>query len=470
MYMYDVFISYSRRDTKVANRICKAFDDAGITYFIDRQGIGGAYEFPQVLAEAIISSKIFLYLASSNSYASKFTQSEITFAFNRKDKGSILPYIIDGSSMPISLELVFSAINWRNLEEHPIETVLVDDLLRLLGKERKVYQDKNPHEFLDDRNVIAPDVSMNESPKSSRAKNRKLLLVGVGAILLLVPLCIFLKGSLKNNASSPTPDVMSEINIALSSTEKPGIEDTSNTKGALEDYEISDLMITANGVSFVMKYVPSGYFLMGSESGSAYNDEKPVHKVSLDKGYYIGETEVTQMLWEAVMGNNPSEAKGALHPVEHVSYKDCINFIDSLNKLTGYEFRLPTEAEWEFAAHGGSSEDKFQYSGGDALDNIAWYAMNSEGHSHDIKGKLPNRLGLYDMTGNVWEWCNDRYGAYISSDSLNPHGPVSGKYRVYRGGDCHSDARYSRLTTRGYDESAYRGINVGLRLALDRKI
>ena len=131
---YDVFISYSRKDSEVANRICKAFDEVGITYFIDRQGISGGLEFPAVLAEAIINCKIFLYLASKNSYKSKFTQSEITFAFNKKPEGSILPYIVDGSDLPLSLEFVFSAINWRRMETDPIETVLVDDLLRMLNR------------------------------------------------------------------------------------------------------------------------------------------------------------------------------------------------------------------------------------------------------------------------------------------------------------------------------------------------
>ena len=138
---YDVFISYSRKDSEVANRICAAFDEVGITYFIDRQGISGGFEFPTVLAEAIINSKIFLYLASENSYDSRFTQSEITFAFNEKPKGSILPYIIDGSTMPPALRFVFSNINWRRLEEHPINTVLVDDLLHLLGKKRLIVPD-----------------------------------------------------------------------------------------------------------------------------------------------------------------------------------------------------------------------------------------------------------------------------------------------------------------------------------------
>lgn len=133
---YDVFISYSRKDSDIANRICKAFDEVGITYFIDRQGINGGLEFPKVLAEAIIDSRIFLYLASENSYESKFTQAEITYAFNKKAKDCILPYIIDGSAMPSSLEFVFSAINWRNIENHPIESVLLEDLLGLLKRQK----------------------------------------------------------------------------------------------------------------------------------------------------------------------------------------------------------------------------------------------------------------------------------------------------------------------------------------------
>lgn len=131
---YDVFISYSRKDTAIADKICKTFDSVGITYFIDRQGIGGGFEFPEVLANAILDSKIVLYLASENSYKSKFTNSELTFAFNEKPKNSILPYIIDGSNMPPALRFVFSSINWRTKETHPIETVLLKDILLLLGK------------------------------------------------------------------------------------------------------------------------------------------------------------------------------------------------------------------------------------------------------------------------------------------------------------------------------------------------
>lgn len=133
---YDIFISYSRKDTAIADQICAALDSVGITYFIDRQGIGGGFEFPAVLAENIVNSKLFLLLASKNSYESKFTMSEIVFAFNKKPKNTILPYIIDNSTLPISLEFVFAGINWRNMTDHPIDPTLVDDLLRMLGRKR----------------------------------------------------------------------------------------------------------------------------------------------------------------------------------------------------------------------------------------------------------------------------------------------------------------------------------------------
>lgn len=139
MDKYDVFISYSRKDTVIADRICKALSKAGITYFIDRKGIGGGIEFPLVLADAICESSLFLFLASDNSYKSKFTNNEITFAFNEKPKHSILPYIIDGSELPRHIRFIFAGINWRNLKEHPIETVLVSDLASLLDKKEEVH-------------------------------------------------------------------------------------------------------------------------------------------------------------------------------------------------------------------------------------------------------------------------------------------------------------------------------------------
>ena len=224
----------------------------------------------------------------------------------------------------------------------------------------------------------------------------------------------------------------------------------------------------ANGVAFQMVEVRGGTFTMGatSEQGSdAESDEKPAHNVTL-RDYYIGKTEVTQALWEAVMGNNPSWFKGENQPVEMISWNDCKEFISKLNSLTGKRFRMPTEAEWEYAARGGSKSRGYKYSGSNTLDDVAWYSGISDYETHEVGTKSPNELGLYDMSGNVWEWCSDWYGDYSSSAQTNPKGPDSGTYRVYRGGSWDGDARDCRCSGRHDYGPDYRGSYLGLRLCL----
>ena len=222
--------------------------------------------------------------------------------------------------------------------------------------------------------------------------------------------------------------------------------------------------ITVNGVTFNMIKVDGGTFTMGasSEMTNPDNEEKPTHQVTLSS-YYIGESEVTQALWTAVMGDNPSWFKGDNLPVESVSWEDCQTFIGKLNGLTGKRFRLPTEAEWEYAARGGKGSNHTQYSGGSMIDDVAWYDGNSGSKTHPVKAKKPNELGLYDMSGNVWEWCEDLYGSYSSG---NPTGPDSGSCRVFRGGCCYNGERNCRSSNRGYDSPGYRNYYLGFRLAL----
>ncbi len=226
--------------------------------------------------------------------------------------------------------------------------------------------------------------------------------------------------------------------------------------------------ITVNGVSFTMIAVQSGTFTMGatSEQGSdADSNEKPTHKVTLSD-YMIGETEVTQELWKAVMGTNPSKFSGTQNPVEHVSWEDCQNFIAELNAMTGKKFRLPTEAEWEFAARGGQKSKGYKYAGSNTLSNVGWYEDNSSSKTHPVKQKQANELGLYDMSGNVWEWCQDWYSSYSSSAQTNPTGPSSGSSRVCRGGGCLNNATFCRVSIRYYNTPAYPSGILGLRLAL----
>ena len=225
--------------------------------------------------------------------------------------------------------------------------------------------------------------------------------------------------------------------------------------------------ITVNGVTFNMIKVDGGTFTMGasSEMTNPDNEEKPTHQVTLSS-YYIGESEVTQALWTAVMGDNPSWFKGDNLPVESVSWEDCQTFIGKLNGLTGKRFRLPTEAEWEYAARGGKGSNHTQYSGGSMIDDVAWYDGNSGSTTHSVKTKKPNELGLYDMSGNVWEWCQDRYGNYSSNAQTNPTGPGSGSRLVSRGGSWGDNAWSCRSSRRNSNSLGDRRDCLGFRLVL----
>ena len=242
----------------------------------------------------------------------------------------------------------------------------------------------------------------------------------------------------------------------------PNIPDPNPNTGGTQTF-------TVNGVSFTMVGVEGGTFTMGatSEQGTSdpYDDEYPIHSVTLSN-FAIGETEVTQELWQAVMGSNPSYFKGSNKPVEYVSWNDCQTFISRLNSLTGKNFRLPTEAEWEYAARGGNKSRGYKYAGSNTLSDVAWYYDNSSSTTHDVKGKQPNELGLYDMSGNVLEWCQDWFGTYSSSAQTNPTGPASGSRRVFRGGGWDDDAWSCRVLYRNCSTPTICYSYLGLRLAL----
>ena len=220
----------------------------------------------------------------------------------------------------------------------------------------------------------------------------------------------------------------------------------------------ADRTFTVNGVEFGMMHVEGGTFMMGSNDADAEDDEKPVHQVTLSD-YYMGQTEVTQALWKAVMGGNPSEFKGDNLPVENVSWDDCQDFIGKLNQITGEDFSLPTEAQWEFAARGGIYSKGYKYSGSDDSDALGL-------STHSVGAKQPNELDIYDMSGNVCEWCYDWYGPYSSAAVTDPSGPSSGSNRVLRGGSWASLAAHCRCAFRTYTAPAYTNCFLGLRLAL----
>lgn len=221
-----------------------------------------------------------------------------------------------------------------------------------------------------------------------------------------------------------------------------------------------------DSVLFKMVFVEGGTFQMGSNNGNA--NERPEHSVTLDS-YYIGQTEVTQKLWKIVMGNNPSYFKGDNLPVESVSWYACQDFIAKLNKITGENFRLPTEAEWEFAARGGVKSKGYTYSGSNNINDVAWYYSNSNDRTHPVASKMPNELGIYDMSGNVSEWCQDYPYNYSSEAQLNPIGSKPDPNRMHRGGDFDWDADVCRVISRSHDAAVLADFDKGLRLVLQCK-
>ncbi len=245
--------------------------------------------------------------------------------------------------------------------------------------------------------------------------------------------------------------------------------------------DVESQSFTVNGELFTMVFVEGGTFTMGctGEQGrDCYGDEMPSHKVTL-KDYYIAETEVTQALWFAVMGTTirkqrdrvnsswPLFGEGDDYPMYYVSYEDVEDFILLLNDLTGETFRLPTEAEWEYAARGGQKSMGFRYSGSDNIEDVAWYTENSEGKTHPVNMKRPNELGLYDMSGNVWEWCSDWYGDYGGSAQTNPEGAIAGSHRVDRGGGWFISAKGCRVASRDGVGPTLRSNYIGFRLVME---
>ena len=297
-------------------------------------------------------------------------------------------------------------------------------------------------------------------------------------------------------------------------------EEDENLEEESEDDEMmrpDDLEITVKGVSFVMKPVQAGEFSMGAQRSNgevrtkngyyrpsrnlsslmdswsvlgahltvvsedepeimdvivdtdAHDDEMPVHMVELHD-YYIGETVVTQALWKAVMGENPSHYEGDDLPVEQVSWNDCQMFIQKLNRMTGKRFRLPSEAEWEYAARGGDLSEGLKYPGSNSINSVAWNRDNSKSMTHVVKQKSPNELGLYDLCGNVWEYCSDWYDAtyYETCPLEDPQGPPSGKTRVMRGGSWNHSGKLCRVSLRESTDPEEKNSTQGLRLALSQ--
>lgn len=324
-------------------------------------------------------------------------------------------------------------------------------------------------EFLDDKDSKENQNIKEFKEKLNKNSKRKVpiwlwVIIGlVGGALITIGIMQISssRNSITPMQNTPTSDLVGTIDEPLQEEiVKDSVPFPSLTSGDTQTFNVG-------GVEFSMVYVEGGEFLMGSNDSEASGNEKPAHKVTLNS-YYIGETEVTLDLWQAIMGSTPCEFKGANSPVVNISWDECQIFIEKLNSRTSKKFRLPTEAEWEFAARGGNESRHYQFSGSNSTEDVAWYEENSGGTLHPVKTMQPNELGLYDMSGNVWEMCSDWYDAnyYQNSVSTNPTGPTSGDIRVTRGGSW----SYSRVccgtTVRNYYSPNHGENYLGLRLVL----
>lgn len=438
---YDVFISYSRKDINEVSALIETIraEIPGLSIWFDLTGIESGDEFEEKIISAIDNSSYVLFALSDNALQSQWTKDEIMYAKNTDKK--IVPILLKGASLKGWFLFKFGRVDCIDFSNPLQKEKLLNNLSDWTGKNRSHGTASTPK--ISDDSVTKKSAKSEEFPAKtpSRSVSQR--------TPQPEPLCPCGSGKLFKDCHGKSLSSVSKV----AADNKPQTQDS------------GDFVLKVKGVEYPMVFVEGGTFKMGSDDRDAYSDEKPVHSVILS-GYHIGKYKVTQELWEAVMGSNPSHFKGARRPVEQVSWDDCQVFIRKLNSLTGKNFKLPTEAQWEYAARGGKKSRGYKYSGCNTIGDVAWYTDNSGNKTHDVGTKFSNELGLYDMAGNVWEWCSDWCGYYSSSSQTNPSGPSSGSGRVYRGGSWGHGARSCRISHRGYSSPDYSSCGLGFRLCL----
>lgn len=485
---YDVFISYSRKDYvdehknvipgNEVSKIKEALTKAGITYWFDEEGVYSGNEFAKVIVRSIKFSKLFVFLSTINSNQSEWTANEISTANMLKKK--IIPVRIDNSVYHDDVILYISRLSHIDYNDNPEKgrQELIRSINAYLAEEKlaevqKIAEEKRRQEELERQRKqqeeekkrqekIADTESKIAALESQRIERKKVVLQKEQELKLAQVDLEECEAKIKKLQSKL--EELREPNKKVAEEKAKQLAE----KKRLEEATKAVRNFTVGGVSFNMIRVEGGRFQMGAseKDTDAYSDEKPQHWVNLSD-YYMGETVVTQALWKAVMGTNPSAFKGDNNnPVEQVSWNDCQEFIKKLNEKTGQTFRLPTEAEWEYAARGGNKSKGYKYAGSSHAEEVAWFEDNSGKKTHPVEGKKPNELGLFDMSGNVCEWCQDWYGDYSNSEQTNPNGALSGSARVYRGGSWYSGTLRCRVSDRNGCAPSDTHYDFGFRLAL----
>ena len=472
----DVFISYSRFDYiddkeavipgNYISMIMKALDDNGITYWIDKKGVCSGDEFQELIATAIINSEVFLFISSEHSNKSNWIRREIALASYLKKK--IIPIKLDEAIYDPSIMLTVVGLDFITLYKNPTSglNLLIKSIQTTIKPKVDAQKIKEEISILQKQ---GEDLFAQQQRTLNSIISKKKL---IGETHQICPVCdqqVEINQSFCPNCgwafipfhSSKLDEkrmVLSKkiwMNKAVSST----LNQITNNSLSPCIASLIDNMVKVEGGSFMMGATKE-------QGEDAFGDESPAHKVTLST-YYIGRFPVTQEEWQAVMDNNPSHFEGLDKPVDSINWLDCQNFIKKLNEITGLSFRLPTEAEWEYAARGGKKSKRYKYSGGNILEQVGWFDENSNEMSHPVGQKSPNELGLYDMSGNIWEWVQDWKGEYTSDEQENPKGPLNGTERVCRGGGWNRERDRARVSYRGDDEPNLHYCSLGFRIAID---
>lgn len=404
---YDIFISYSSKERKTAYYICDFLEKAGFTCWIAPRNIPVGSSYPKEINKAIKTSKLCLLILSNASASSIWVQKEMNTAINLQK--SIIPYCINKKITTTDF-FEFLLADTQQITSYPSYKTNLKNLTDAI-QQSLPNTEKEKH-------------IVQEPPK--KKNNFKLLLW----IILILGICAII------------------ISLPM-----------------YKHYKHLQRQSVIDDIIKNMVYIEGGEYIMGATSEQEKEsdpDEYPPHKV-LVNSFYIGRYEVTQAEWVAIMGRNPSKFKDLRKPVEFVSWYDCHQFIDKLNQLTNRNFRLPTEEEWEFAARGGIHSRGYKYSGSDTLQNVGWYRNNSNKTTHVGGQKSSNELYIYDMSGNIWEWCESPYKSYSDSSIITTDTIFT--FRIGRGGCWFYDEIGCRVSDRSYNKPDYRNHHLGLRLA-----
>ena len=479
---YDIFISYKRRSLPTANNLYYRLTTRGYSTFFDLEEMGRDNFNVQLLNYIEKAKDVFVILEEGsldackrNDWEKDWFCHEIAFALEKKK--NIIPILIGGYTMP-SEDFFPDKLKELSLKNAPEFNYSFFEayLDKLVEKE---YLLSKPN--LQDKATSVFKFYSNENCQIYKEGKLVCSLEGMSDEPYYLP--VPRKGDYRFKGVNTITAETKLIKEHIDADEEKEVEiewkqhETISPDQVISDNQLvssSPIIKTFNvlGVELRMVKIKKGSFYMGTvipESGYTQivtTDITNSHTVVLSKDFYLGETPVTQKLWNIVMHENPSRFLDDNSPVDSVSWNDCQQFILRMNQLTGMKFRLPTEAEWEFAARGGSMSQNYLYSGGNCLNDVGWYLENSSNQTHPVKQKRPNELGLYDMSGNIWEWCQDFYDEYDAGVQRDPIGPLQGSHHVYRGG-CWCEAEDCRVTSRragAPDFTSYGGL--GLRLAL----